>query len=153
MRALVKFLRLPSRDRGLVVRAFLSLSLIRAGLVLMPFQSLHAAVRRSRRRPGAMNPERRPDTAKIAWAVAAANRIWRGDCLPRALAAELMLRHYGYPAEFKLGAGRDSGGAFIAHAWIESEGRVVIGDFELGKYAELIHAAAPAAGGSIADKL
>ncbi|HTW88257.1 MAG TPA: lasso peptide biosynthesis B2 protein [Candidatus Binataceae bacterium] len=151
MRALVKFLRLPWRDRGLVVRAFLSSSLIRAGLVLMPLQSLRAAVHRSGRRP--MNHGRRPETVKIAWAVAAANRIWRGDCLPRALAAELMLRHYGYPAEFKIGAGRDPNGAFIAHAWVESEGRIVIGDFELGKYAELIHAAAPAASGSIADKI
>jgi hypothetical protein len=121
--------------------------------MLMPFQSLRAAVCRSRRRPCAVNPARRPDTAKIAWAVAAANRILHGDCLPLALAVELMLRHYGYPAEFKIGAGRDPGGAFIAHAWVESEGQVVIGDFELGKYAELVQAAAPGAGGSLADKL
>ncbi len=152
MRALVKFARLPWRDRGLVARAFLSLSLIRAGLMLMPFQTLRGAVCGSGRRPRAVNPAYRPDTAKIAWAVAAANRILHGDCLPLALAAELMLRHYGYPAELKIGAGRDPGGTFIAHAWVESEGQVVIGDFELGKYAELVHAA-PGAGGPSAGKL
>ena len=100
----------------------------------------------------AANSGDRPDTAKIAWAVAAVNRILRGDCLPIALATELMLRRYGYPAELKIGAGRDREAGFIAHAWVESEGRVVIGDFELGKYAEL-RDAAPGSGGPIASRL
>ncbi len=149
---LVKFARLPWRDRRLVARAFVSLSVVRAGLILMPFQSLRGAVCRSGRRPRAANPGDRPDPAKIAWAVAAVNRILRGDCLPLALATELMLRHYGYPAQLKIGAARDPDAGFIAHAWVESEGQVVIGDFELGKYAELRHAA-PGSGGPIAGKL
>jgi len=37
----------------------------------------------------------------------------------------------------KLGAGRDAAGAFIAHAWVESEGRIVVGGFEPGAYVEL----------------
>ena len=40
----------------------------------------------------------------------------------------------GYPAELKLGAGRGTDGGFIAHAWVESEGRIVIGDFVIGDF-------------------
>lgn len=150
MRALVKFARLPWRERRLLARAFVSLGLMRAGLMVMPLQSLRAGVCRSGGRAGRRSA--RPERAKIAWAIAAANRILRGECLPLALTAELMLRHYGYPAELKIGAGRDQDGSFIAHAWVESEGQIVIGDFELGKYSELIQAA-PGSGGPLASKL
>jgi hypothetical protein len=39
----------------------------------------------------------------------------------------------------KLGAGRDATGAFTAHAWVEREGRIVVGGFEPGTYVELAY--------------
>ncbi len=151
MNVLVKFARLPAADRRLVARAGLTLVLVRAGLMMLRVRNLRWMLDRFRSRPAEASAAR-PAAAKIAWAVAAANRVARGNCLPKALAAELMLRHYGYPAELKLGAGRDPVGGFIAHAWVECEGRVVIGDFEPGSYTELARDAARA-GGPLAGRL
>ena len=141
MRALAKFVRLPAPDRRLLVRALLTLAMVRASIALTQLLRLHRALDRftSRfaSRPGTQLDGGIPEPAKIAWAVTAASRILRGECLPRACAAYRMLRHYGYPAELKLGAGRGMDGGFVAHAWVESEGRIVIGDFEHGRYIEL----------------
>jgi hypothetical protein len=69
------------------------------------------------------------------------------NCLVRAIACKHLLGRYGYASELKIGASRDKAGEFAAHAWLESEGRVVVGDFELERYVPL---ASPAAGtGSI----
>ncbi len=139
MRALAKFARLPAADRRLLVRALLTLARVRANLALTPLLGLPGAldrfISRSAHAPVTLHDRSIPEPVKIAWA--AASRILRGECLPRACAAHRMLRHYGYPAELKVGAGRDAQGGFIAHAWVESEGRVVIGDFEPGRYIEL----------------
>lgn len=59
------------------------------------------------------------------------------NCLARALAAELMLGRYGYSSQLKIGVAKTPSGEFEAHAWLESEGRVLIGRFELGRYREL----------------
>ena len=47
-------------------------------------------------------------------------------CLTQALAARWLLGRAGYAAELKLGARRD-GDRFLAHAWLEIDGRVVLG--------------------------
>ena len=37
-----------------------------------------------------------------------------------------------------IGAVKDEEGKFLAHAWVESEGRVVIGGHELERYTRLM---------------
>jgi len=49
-------------------------------------------------------------------------------CLAQALAARVLLRRRGIEAELCLGAGRRDQGGFVAHAWLEAEGRLVYGD-------------------------
>jgi hypothetical protein len=48
-----------------------------------------------------------------------------------------MLRRYGFDSELKIGVTKSSGSGLAAHAWLESAGRVVIGDFELDRYVVL----------------
>lgn len=132
----------------LVLRAFATVLLIKLALLVMPFRSVRAIINnRSARLP--IYPKTRFSAEKIGWAVAAVNRglhFKQGDCLPLAMAAESMLARYGYRAEMKIGAARNEEGAFIAHAWVESEGRVIIGNFELDKYTTLESTASPARG-------
>lgn len=47
-------------------------------------------------------------------------------CLTQALAARWLLGRAGYAAELKLGARRE-GDRFLAHAWLEMDGQVVLG--------------------------
>jgi hypothetical protein len=51
---------------------------------------------------------------------------------------QLILARRGYRVELKIGARRDQRGAFQAHAWLQSNGRVVLGgdSAELSSYAQ-----------------
>ena len=81
----------------------------------------------------------RPAPSRIAWTVAAASPLVPGgsNCLLRAIAAGLMLRHYGYDAALMIGVAKVPDGRLAAHAWLESAGAVVIGGFELERYVTL----------------
>lgn len=75
----------------------------------------------------------------VAWAVGVARRVVpAATCLVQALAADRMLRARGVVAELKIGVPPHASGEFEAHAWLEWEGRVVVGDREdLARFALL----------------
>jgi hypothetical protein len=81
----------------------------------------------------------RPALERVTWAIEAASHYVPGgsNCLVRALASEYVLGRFGYRSELKIGVAKSAAGEFAAHAWLESEGRVVIGEFELDRYAAL----------------
>jgi hypothetical protein len=133
-----KFLRLPPSDRRLLVTAALTQAAIRLGLALLPYRRVrrlvdHLARTSSRRRPAATaSPER------IAWAVARAGRSVPGAaCLTQALAAQLLLERRGHPARVRVGVSRSKGAGLLAHAWLESGGRIVLGGTNLTQYTPL----------------
>lgn len=61
------------------------------------------------------------------------NCVPRATCLTQALAGQALLTHCGYPAIVHVGVTRaeGAGNAFQAHAWLESDGKVVIGESEV----------------------
>jgi hypothetical protein len=73
--------------------------------------------------------------SRLIWAVEAVARILPGDtkCLARALAAQALLLRHNYPAKVRLGVAKDAEGNFEAHAWVESEGKVAIGQLQDGE--------------------
>jgi len=72
---------------------------------------------------------------KIAWAVqAAARHVPRATCLTQALAAQTWLKRRGFPADLHIGVARDSRKQFQAHAWVVSDGKVIIGGAEHENY-------------------
>ena len=135
MNSLRKFFRLPHGERWLLLKAAFLLGLIRIGLRLLPFQTLKQLLD-SASKPR-VSIEFSPD--RIAWAVTAASRYVLGDkpCLTQALAAQLLLKRRGYPASLRIGVSRTAGNQLQAHAWFESEDRVVVGGGELSRYTQL----------------
>ena len=113
----------------MLVGAATLLAMIALVLRLLPFRTLRR-IAASLGHPPA-RPARRPHPSadRIAWAITVASRYLPGtrSCLPQALAAELLLRRHGHPATLRLGVARNDGRDFRAHAWVESEGRVVFG--------------------------
>jgi len=77
-----------------------------------------------------------PTIERIAWAVRAAGRFIPGgtNCLVRALATQSMLGRYGHRSDLRIGVRKAADGGLAAHAWLESSGAVVIGEFELEHY-------------------
>ena len=136
-RRLDRFRSLPARDRRLFLSAVGVLSAVRLALWLTSFRRLRGAIERATGpRRGASDPT--PGEAdRIGWAVGSAARfVPAASCLPQALAAEALLRRRGHPANLMLGVSRTRTGV-EAHAWVESYGRVVVGDHELERYTRL----------------
>jgi hypothetical protein len=81
----------------------------------------------------------RPSLEQIAWAVRAGSRYVPGAaCLPQAWAARSLCLRYGYPAQLRLGVSKGESGALEAHAWVESDGKIVIGGLpDLSRYIPL----------------
>jgi len=136
MRYLHKFLGLSSAERLLLIKAALLLGGLRLGLKLLPFRLLRRFVE-SLSRPTAWPPAtKRFSTARIVWAVELASRYVPATCLSRALSAQVLLARRGYPVLLHFGAVKE-GDRFLAHAWLESEGQVVIGGHVLEPYVPL----------------
>lgn len=99
--------------------------LIRLGLWLLPFRIIHRAVAARARRSATIAET---SIEQITWAVAAAaRRVPGASCLTQALAGTLLLAAAGHEATLRFGVTKDEG-RLRAHAWIESEGRTVLGD-------------------------
>jgi hypothetical protein len=138
MTRLSKFIALAPAERRVLLQALASVTVMRLATWTMPFARVRALADRMRSNSVRAGTEILP-RERLAWAVnAAGNVVPAGaNCLVRALAAEVMLGRYGYPAELRFGVGNSTAGGFKAHAWLESEGTVVIGDFELENHVPL----------------
>ena len=134
MHRLLTFLRLPSADRSLAIRAAGWLIAARVALWTLPFARVQALVARLGARPsGAPGPA----PGRLAWAVeTTARSIPKASCLTQALAAQVMLERAGERPELRIGVATDRG-EFEAHAWLELHGRPLVGDHELDRYARL----------------
>jgi hypothetical protein len=140
MKRLRKFFRLPATERRLLIQAALLLGIVRLGLVLLPFLTLQNILTHIARLPRLPKANRvSPD--QLAWAISMASQhiVGAKTCLIQALAAQTLLARYGYPAHLRLGVAKGDNGQLQAHAWVESNGKVVIGDLdeELAHYARL----------------
>ncbi len=139
MKRLRKYFFLTAGDRRLLVRAGFLLVSTRIGLWLMPFKAVQGMLARiapEECRPG---KEPQPSLERIAWAVCEASRyVPKATCLTQALAAQVLLKKGGYPASVRIGVGRDDDGEFQAHAWVESQGKVVLGGSKLARYTQLL---------------
>jgi len=136
MRPIRKLWRLPRADRSLLLTAAVWLAATRVGLWLLPLRVVrrwlaYAVQSRHLARGSPPSPER------IAWAVGVARHVVpSATCLPQALAAEALLVRSGHPADLRIGIVKTAVGRVTAHAWVESDGRVVVGDLhDLARYA------------------
>jgi hypothetical protein len=65
---------------------------------------------------------------KIAWAIDRGSRsVPYASCLTQALAAQVLMGLYGYAAEIHIGVARNAANAFAAHAWVVSQGELLVG--------------------------
>lgn len=111
------------------IKAAISLILIKAGLSLLPFLSFRRIFHRLTN-TGSTQEKSEAEINLIVWAVDTAANLLPFEllCLPRALAAKYLLRKV--PAmTLEIGIEVNPAKAFEAHAWIEKNGKVIIGDW------------------------
>jgi len=117
----VAFFSLPASDRALLVEALAAVLLFRLALPLFSIDRLRAWSAR-------LEANTVPSIDRVVWAAGAASRWTPGTtCLVSALALQRMLSVRGRPSELHIGVAK-LGQRFSAHAWLISEGRIVIGE-------------------------
>jgi uncharacterized SAM-binding protein YcdF (DUF218 family) len=138
MTRLRKFWHLSAGDRNFLIKTFFLLAVIRLGLVLIQFNKLLKFINQiSQPRPPYSTQKISVD--KIVWAVNKVTRYVPGaKCLARALTTQVLMRRYGHSGELRLGVAKAETGKLEAHAWIEHQGLVVMGNVpDLSRYMPL----------------
>ena len=144
MRKFAAFCALPGEDRGLLLHAVAAAVLFRLALYLFSIERLRSmAVRRG---------QGRRSFDRIVWAGrAAARRVPGATCLSSALALQRLLSAHRHASELHIGVARDHG-EFVAHAWVERDGHVLIGEDERRTYTRLVSWTAGTSPGIGADR-
>lgn len=126
---IAKFLRLPGVERRLLVRALVTLAIARVAVWFLPFKTVRRLLTP---RPRTVT-SREITTDRVRWAIDLAQRVIPdATCLPQAVTAESLLARAGHPVSLRIGVMKTPAGRFLAHAWAESEGRVIVGDLPAG---------------------
>lgn len=108
----------------MLLEAWWMLAVSRAALWLLPWRAVASTVDRLAW-PGASSTP----TERLASAVRTASHVVpRATCLAQALALHAMLGRRSRPSTLRLGVKRSPG--FEAHAWLECDGLVVIGEHQ-----------------------
>ena len=127
---------LSAADGVLLIEAAALLLVVRLRLSRVGFHSLRTALQRK-------PPSRVLPRDRVVWAVkAVARRFPATPCLVEALVMNTLLRRHGHVSDLKIGVRlgdrtrRDI--PLDAHAWVECDGRIVVGAVaDLDEYAVL----------------
>jgi len=137
MTRLRRFLSLSAEEKVLLFEATFLLTSTRIALALLPFQNVRRFLSYLARSKNNVQPQT-SDVDRIVWATKAAVRRLPGigTCLTQALAAHVLLGRIGCETNLRIGVTRDDAGEFVAHAWLEKDERIIIGELgeELNRY-------------------
>lgn len=126
---LARFAALSVADRMLLLRAFTTM--VDVWLTLRA-SSWPAAERRLQHRATVRTMSATGAAAsvdRLQWAVrTVACHVFRTTCLVQAIALQILLARSGRPSELRLGVHRAGDGLVAAHAWLECDGAVLIGE-------------------------
>lgn len=121
----LRFFKVSSRERSMFLASFAWLTLYRIGLWVVPFSVTKKWTMAYR------SPVEKTRDAEVVTEIVRAVRSASGfvpyaSCLTQALAARKLLGYYGQGADLKIGVTKNEGN-FEAHAWLEIDGRIVLG--------------------------
>ena len=139
MRRILKFVRLPSTEQRVLVKSAFLLVEVRLSLFIFPFRTLLNLLERAKSESRVANNVNGMTSDRIAWAVVVASRyIPFTKCLAQAIVTQILFARYGYTAQLHIGVAKDGRERLKAHAWVESQGRIVIGDLkDISRYSQL----------------
>ena len=128
----------PPGTLWLIIRAAILLAVVRCALGSLPFPVTRRFLRwLSHPSRGLKGHPKSPHS--LARAVSVASRAVPGaaHCLTQALVTWALLARRGQPAELCFGVERESSREFMAHAWVESNGEVIMGGPNIDRYIRL----------------
>lgn len=128
MKDLFRFFRLPGREKIIVAKVFCTVLRVRLCLWFFPKRSVRRWL------PTVENDHINGkavdwfEVRRMVERVEHCSRyIPKATCLTQALSAFLLLRNAGQLSNVKIGVEKDQAGRLAAHAWVEVEGKIVLG--------------------------
>lgn len=119
------FISLNKEDKKLVLKSFFLNYYVRLITWIFPFQKVRKIVQDK----GRHQKRNQIELSRLTWAVnVTSHNVFRSTCLTKALTAQILMEQYGYHPLLRIGVMKDE--EFEAHAWLEYEGEVVLGDSE-----------------------
>ncbi len=128
MKKLLNFFKLPLREKVLLGESFFLVAFIGLALRLVPFKFLKKTFTRKLMEEAEQKPIDWNQINTIVRSVRSVSRfVPFATCLPQALATMLLIKSKGQHSELKIGVAKDDEQHFKAHAWLETNGRIIIG--------------------------
>jgi transglutaminase superfamily protein len=139
MKRLRKFFSLPAADQKLLVKAAVLLWVVRIGLWVLPFRTVCRLLTNVKERAvsSVINDDH---LEKIVASVKRSSRLVpAATCLPQALVTVALMESAQLDATMRIGVAKNPAGKLEAHAWVESDGKVIIGgaDSDLSRFTVL----------------
>lgn len=146
MRLLKRIRRFSAREVRLALAALRWVVDARVSLRVLPLRAVYARFDRAQARLALSGACDARCVRDVAIAVRRVGRLVPGaTCLPQALSMRAMLARRGVVGELRLGVARNKLGVVEAHAWVEVDGCVVIGNLpDLSRFQRLAEVAAAA---------
>ena len=122
-----RFFKLNNETKWLLIKSWATLWIVRIMLWIFSFTRNQKIIKRFTSK----GRENKIPLKKITWAIQVMSQFTpRSTCLVRALSGQILLSQYGYDSNIKIGVARDKG-EFEAHAWLEQDGGVILGESEV----------------------
>lgn len=137
MKKLLRLYRKLKSDRWLLFEAFCWLNLVRLGLAFLSFSRLRRFIDKLERPTGELGQVDGRNPSKIINAIYTSDRysLSRSKCLAKALVTKFLLSKSGYICSLKIGVFKTDQGTLEAHAWVEYENKIIMGNlFDLHKF-------------------
>ena len=128
------FSKLSSARKGLFIKSLIMITFIRIFLSLFSFSRVKK-FSKNISRPNS-NHKDNVTIEDIVWSVNMASiYVPRATCLTRAITGQILLYRHNYPSKLKIGVIKEE--EFEAHAWLEIEDKIVLGESEL-EYVQIL---------------
>ena len=117
------------RYKKTLAGAFVMLALLRFALFCLPYRKVRKFVAQTPRKRSRGRIHMHAYQVQWVWAIQLAGRYLLGHkpCLPQALAVQWFLLRQGVATDLNIGVQKDARDGISAHAWIERDGKVIIG--------------------------
>lgn len=123
--------------KKLFLQAYIIMSLIRLGLLLLPFSRLQNLIAKSQEWSFLAIASSEVTTRAIALALDRSSKYQPGNpmCLARALTSAVLMGIYSLPYQINIGVAKGENDQIEAHAWVVSAGVVIVGNLpDLSRY-------------------
>lgn len=122
------FIKLSSRDKLVAIESLFWVILIRLMIWIFPFKFVQKRVQEIASYLSSDTPPVSISRLRVM-IVIVSRYVPKATCLVQALAGYILFSKYGYTASIKIGVLNENG-EFEAHAWLENDNCVVLGESE-----------------------